>query len=560
MAQNSFSTRLSMLEDEELLELFNTFHGDSIQQEQIARTYLERARRAGDTIKMARGYDRLARIFHHEKNIAFADSIIFLTKNLQHKTYPALGYLIKGFEFGYEGMIIPSTQNLVVAYDHTKKSNNLFLQVSIMHVLIEYKVKWGNASEALILQKKRDSIISSKNFFDEIKKSSRKTLKVDYHNMLIRERMFSNESYIICFQKLKLYDSVFSRINKLNNLSQLYIGRDKPYFEIWASIQSAKVHSAIGNYQIAKKIAEKTKEDNSKNFDSRAWFDYNKIVGSCYLGLDSLELGMKHLIKADSIYSLSSFYMDPLDRNVQKSLLSFYRSANNKNKQIEYLGKLIAIDSVFKKNYKYFDNYYSVNIESPELVAEKEKLIADLRISNTNSKYLTSLLTVFLILTAVALLAIFRLKNIYKNRFQEILKNQKQRTLETKISYKNEISADVIRDLIVKLEDFESKNKFLDNTVNLNKVAKDFKTNSNYLSRVINLKKEKNFSQYLHDLRISYATNRIVEDTKFRKYTIKAIAQECGYSSAESFSKAFYKINGIYPSYFIRKIEKRNHN
>ena len=41
-----------------------------------------------------------------------------------------------------------------------------------------------------------------------------------------------------------------------------------------------------------------------------------------------------------------------------------------------------------------------------------------------------------------------------------------------------------------------------------------------------------------------------------RKYTIKAIAAECGYKNAESFSKAFYKINGIYPSYYIKKIEK----
>ena len=69
MAQSPSESLLNSLEYEELLTLFNDFEGDSLAQEKIARTYLERAKVDGDTVKVARGYDRLARIFqpHRQK-------------------------------------------------------------------------------------------------------------------------------------------------------------------------------------------------------------------------------------------------------------------------------------------------------------------------------------------------------------------------------------------------------------------------------------------------------------------------------------------------------------
>ncbi len=87
-------------------------------------------------------------------------------------------------------------------------------------------------------------------------------------------------------------------------------------------------------------------------------------------------------------------------------------------------------------------------------------------------------------------------------------------------------------------------------------MAKSFGTNSTYLSKVINLKKDKNFSQYINDLRIDYTIHLLKENPRIRKYTIKAIASECGFKSAESFSKGFYKKYGIYPSYYLKQLDE----
>ncbi len=107
-----------------------------------------------------------------------------------------------------------------------------------------------------------------------------------------------------------------------------------------------------------------------------------------------------------------------------------------------------------------------------------------------------------------------------------------------------------------KLERFEQQRQFLLHDLSLQGLAKKFHTNSNYLSRIVNMKMEKNFSQYINDLRIKYSVKEVLSDSKFRKYTIKAIAQESGYTNAESFSRAFYKKNGIYPSYYIKNLDK----
>ena len=60
---------------------------------------------------MARAYDRLARLFHPQKNIMFADSIIYLTEKLSHITYPIFGYMLKGHWYQHLGNLELAVKN-----------------------------------------------------------------------------------------------------------------------------------------------------------------------------------------------------------------------------------------------------------------------------------------------------------------------------------------------------------------------------------------------------------------------------------------------------------------
>ncbi|MCH2192610.1 AraC family transcriptional regulator [Kordia sp.] len=115
---------------------------------------------------------------------------------------------------------------------------------------------------------------------------------------------------------------------------------------------------------------------------------------------------------------------------------------------------------------------------------------------------------------------------------------------------------ETIKSILTRLEKLEEQEYFLKSTCNLRSVAKKIKTNSTYLSQIINKHKEKSFNDYISDLRIEYVLKRLKNDEKFRMFSIKAIATEIGYKSADSFVKHFKKKTELNPSYYIKQLNK----
>ena len=219
---------------------------------------------------------------------------------------------------------------------------------------------------------------------------------------------------------------------------------------------------------------------------------------------------------------------------------------------------MIHTDSIFKINYQYFEPNIIQNFETPWLLREKEVLIEGLESRNKTFQYILrgSLLILALILFALGYYIKLQLR--YKQRFLLLVEenNSGRGTQIKKKLDKTEIGAKIIDKILRKLDQFENDEKFLSQNISLQRLATKFKTNTKYLSNVINLEKEKSFPQYINDLRVEFALKEITENSKFRKYTIKAIAGDCGFNSAESFSKAFYKKHKVFPSYYIKKIEE----
>ena len=155
----------------------------------------------------------------------------------------------------------------------------------------------------------------------------------------------------------------------------------------------------------------------------------------------------------------------------------------------------------------------------------------------------------------------YRQKVVYRRRYERLMKSEvmakNAMAKESEETNKaSQLSQEIIDDLLRKLERFEKNKDYLNSSISLMALAKKFNTNSSYLSRVLNTSKSINFSQYLNDLRIDYAVNQMKNDAVFRKYTIEAIATECGYNNSASFSRSFYKNTGLHPSYFINEIIK----
>ena len=139
-----------------------------------------------------------------------------------------------------------------------------------------------------------------------------------------------------------------------------------------------------------------------------------------------------------------------------------------------------------------------------------------------------------------------------KTKEESLIKNEKEESESIQFN----IADEVVDKILYDLRKFEEGKEYKKINITSSKLSKLINTNSKYLTTVIKYKKKKNFTQYINDLRIENIIDELKEDKKLQNYTIKALAKESGFNSAEVFSKYFYKKTGIYPSYFIKKLQE----
>lgn len=95
-----------------------------------------------------------------------------------------------------------------------------------------------------------------------------------------------------------------------------------------------------------------------------------------------------------------------------------------------------------------------------------------------------------------------------------------------------------------------SEKLFLDSKLSIKTVAEKLEISVNHLSQVINQQSGKNFFKFINEYRIEEAKKLLLDQSK-KKYTILAIAYDCGFNSKSSFNTLFKQFTGKTPSEFI---------
>lgn len=93
----------------------------------------------------------------------------------------------------------------------------------------------------------------------------------------------------------------------------------------------------------------------------------------------------------------------------------------------------------------------------------------------------------------------------------------------------------------------ETKKPWLDNELNLQKLAEIANLSPHELSFIINTELNKNFADLIHEYRIKEACRLLSEDSE-SDLKILAIAFDVGYSNKATFNAAFKKLTGMSPS------------
>lgn len=531
---------------ENLFQIFEDSKNDIETAERYAKAFLLKAKKDNDTIKKAEGYYLLARMLcripDYNKASIYLDSSITVSKDKNDFVYPAKAHILKANINGSQSKYQQVMDELGKANGYTNITNNEDQKYEIKYLFSLLQKNLGAYEKSIEILKEVIVYYEKKYLVD-------KNYEDDY--------ILSLYAYSSALNYLKRADAA-DVINKKNTRLSLKSKDSILYDRIL--LASAITHylkkeykSSLDSIQKSKKIAK------SKTKRIGTVVTTNYYLGNIYLEQGNNELAIKHLKKIDSL-AFSEKYFPPGLRKSYELLIKFYKDKNDASKQLFYIDRLLIADSIMDNDVKYLSREMNAEYTTPNLILEKQRIIDSLEKSKNRT------ISVFVILS-ICLLLLFlwnrKKQKLYKKRFRELLEKtsspeNKEILIENDQPKNNTIPEDVVQDILLKLEKFEAKKGYLKKNLTVVKLAKQLDTNSKYFSKVINTYKNKSFTNYINELRIYYAIEELKINPKFRKYTIKAIANDIGFNTTEAFSKSFYKITNIFPSFFIKELEKRD--
>ncbi len=506
------------------------------------QSYLLKAKKDVDTTKIVDGLYYFSGITKDEKiNEKYVDSMILYSKNLKTKFYPALAYYTKG-------KIEYNRGNFKKALDLYLKTNEKAKEFENTHLFYASKKSIGVLKSRIGEHKMAlTELRECYQYYSKFKKDK----PITYLNTLLA----LSESYYLN----KKLDSA-TIINTLGYKESITLNNEasKYYFTLNEGINSFEKKNFITARDSLSTAIEELKISGDRANLSMAYFFYGKTLTS--LGKEKEAIAAH--IKVDKIFEEISEIM-PNNRENYEILINYYKKLGDKDNQLKYIEQLITVDSILHTNYRYLMKAVVQNYDTPRLLSEKQEIINSLQTGKKTSFTIIGVLVIISLLLFVLWLINRRRQMQYKKRFEELyhkqdsLKEHENQAILQKEKTILAIPEESIKEILSKLTIFENELGFIQPDLSVNILAKRFGTNSKYLSKIINTYKKKSFNQYINNLRIDHAIIKLKTDSKFRNYTIKAIAQEIGFNTTDAFSKAFYKQNGIHPSYFIKALEKQ---
>ncbi|MEW7280980.1 helix-turn-helix domain-containing protein [Aquimarina sp. 2201CG1-2-11] len=531
--------------------IYDTLNSNPTIAKRYAKIYLQKAKDDKDTLEQVRGYRFMETTngTDYKKGIKYLDSAITIGANLKGKKYPTILYIHKANILDEMANFKESLSNYLVGLDIAKKRGNVGLENVINHNVAVIKRKFGHYEESKLLFK---NVVAYN--LEQYKKKKISLHK--YHHSLTE--------LINVYRLNNQIDSAFV-LNEKGIRESKQKGHAS-YFILNRGVLSCYKKNYLGAIEdINNSLPILLNPKSALVFDPYQIIDAYLHLGKSYHQLSKKEIAFEYYKKIDSIAETTNYVM-PETIKAYLALKNYYKDLDDKDQQLVYIDKLLRSDSIINDNYNYLRKKIKKEYDSPRLVAQKEVLIRALEETNQKS-YSRFLISVglLLIISIVAVLN-YRKQRLYKKRFQQLIKNEsvvvtieQQNTSETKVPEKKSIglSQDIVEKVLKEIDEFEKSNDFLATNLTIDILARKLKTNTKYLSKIINFYKEKNFTQYVNGLRIGYIIEKLKDDSKYRNYTIEALATESGFNSAEVFSKTFFKNTGIYPSYFVKQIDKQ---
>ncbi|WP_109300500.1 AraC family transcriptional regulator [Aquimarina sp. AU474] len=531
---------------EELDELFSYNYEDTLRSRVYLKSMLEKGRINMDSIEMARAYSLL---FYYENEeelrLSYLETSIRLTEKLGHNRYPASSYSIKGGFYLGKWDYEQSLDNYLMALEFAKRNKNQDFQYVTQHNIGIIKSKLGKHQEALNIFKEcldyeeRKGIVDTLDYLD---------IMVDLTESYAKNNMIDSSNYY------------------LNKVIPISLRHDSDLYSKFVFVQGVNLYTEE-KYSISEKTIMKVLPHLVQLEDKREMVNAYFYLGKINESLSKNKNAIHYYKKVDSVFKQTRF-ITPEVREGYSFLINYYKDKQDFQNQLMYVERLLKFDSILHQNKALVNEKLIKKYDTAELLAEKEKLIEFVHSKNSNFKIFIWVLVCIILFLSILFYYQYRKRKLYSERFKKFIEsdNQVKEIQVDKVIKKDaiklqkkrdlKISEEIKEDILFKIEKFEKNRGYLEPNITTNSLAIRFKTNRKYISRIVNIYKEKNFTNYINDLRVEYLIQELKTNKKFRNYTIKAISGEIGFNTTEAFSKYFHKKTGLYPSYFIKKMEE----
>ena len=498
---------------------------------EIVSLHLSKAKLENDSIEMARAYYYRILIEEPEPALLLSDSMIKVTGNSDHPNYPTLGYTLKGNILYDQGKFQLALDNFLMAYDLAIKKENIQDQgdislaiAAIRNINGQHDAAVDLYTRSLNLLKEKSSPVDSYDDFSTL-----------YYNLSLTHLRLSQ------LDSAKFYVQQGIDLSRKKN--------KKEDFKDFVLVD-AQINYFNNDYK-------RSKDTLLKYIDGLE--GTSKAIKLYYLGkiekfYGNEEAGIAYFKNIDSIVSSTK---DPFEevKDVYHQLI-IHSALNDKEKeQIKYIEKLIYYDSILSKEHENVTNKAVVAYDIPDLKRQKNKAENQLK---TKSLYLILIAILAGLAITMGLYFYIRARKM-RERLKLLMEGSQIEEEKTKTitEHPTSVPEEIRKDILEKLAVFEKSEQFMSKDLDMYSLAQQIGTNTTYLSIVINHYKKMNFPTYVKDLKIKTAINQLSENSDLLKYNYQGLAEIFGFKTGESFSKAFYKKTGVYPSKFLDELKAR---
>lgn len=527
---------------------YDNFEENDVRAFRFLKPYIKKAKEEKNYPELTQAY-KDATSFSPDSKLQYADSMIWAASKSKNRDLIGASYLTKGtiYYFNYK-KFKKALDEYLTAWNYLEGTKDEYLYYKNLYHIAVVKSYLGHCDEALALFEKCRMHYNKK-------KNSTDLPNLSYNNKKgYLNSLHQNISCLIELSRLKEAALLVTEgLRETSGDIDFYIERS--YFYKLQGIIDFKIKNydkAISNFNNALAGVEK-----KNDFTNASAIYFYK--GKSLLNKNEMVESVEYFKKVDSIFKEHEFILPEVRENYE-ILINYSKRAGDNKMELYYTTQLLKVDHVLSADFKYLSDKIHREYDTKDLLDAKRRLEK----SSTNAYKVAAVSSFFLLVVFLLLYYRWRKEKRIQAKYIDLLakmRNDVDLELNDNFDYKvknPKLNEEKGNELLSRLSAFEQDNFFLEKNMTLNKLAIKLKTNTTYLSEIINDRKGCNFSTYLNELRIKYITLKLYENKSWRRYSIKALSEECGFKDTRIFSKAFQESNGLSPLEFIRKRNQDN--